>query len=226
MPLLNTILKSNLSETQSNLSLYEILKTRQLNLDKDNKYAGIKIFVYNLINGKISLNYKTFNSINILSQDLQIARKTIKIYLNTNVPFKNYLFLTNTIENYDLFKKLISDATQGLNLNSNIAKKIWIYFLELNGNLIITIKNSKSAVAKLLNIQFSIITNHLDGWKKGGINGNYIFSKELNSLELEKLIELSSVRKINNCRVWVYDALTLELLEDPFGSMQKAADFF
>ena len=34
-----------------------------------------------------------------------------------------------------------------------------------------------------------------------------------------------SLRKFNNLNVWVYDALTLELI-DSFSSMQKAADYF
>lgn len=39
-------------------------------------------------------------------------------------------------------------------------------------------------------------------------------------------MEVLSLRKFNNCRVWVYNASTLELLSDSFGSMQKAVDYF
>lgn len=45
---------------------------------------------------------------------------------------------------------------------------------------------SRSAVAKFLNVQYGIITNHKDKWIIGDINGNYIFSYKLNSLDLEK----------------------------------------
>ncbi len=92
--------------------------------------------------------------------------------------------------------------------------------------LVKTTHKSKGAVAKLLNVQYRIITNHIDKWIKGGINGNYIFSSELDTIELEKLLEISSLRKFNNNRVWVYNASTLKLISDSFSSMQKAADYF
>jgi hypothetical protein len=53
-----------------------------------------------------------------------------------------------------------------------------------------------------------------------------LFSKELNNLEKEKLIEISKLRKTNNCEVWVYEANNLESLYGTFNSMQKAADHF
>lgn len=155
-----------------------------------------------------------------------VARETLSVYLNTYVPYRNSLFLSNKIESFELVEKQISDATQGLELGRNIAKKIWMYFIEVDGSIIKTIYESKSAVAKFLNLQYKTITDHLDKWIKGGINGNYIFSYELDSLELEKLMEVLSLRKFNNCRVWVYNASTLELLSDSFGSMQKAVDYF
>lgn len=125
-----------------------------------------------------------------------------------------------------MVEKLISDAIQGLELDRKIAKKIWMYFIEVDGTIVKTLYESKGAVAKFLNVQHKTITDHLYKWIKGGINGNYIFSYELDSLELEKLMEISLLRKFNNCRVWVYNASTLELLLDSFSSMQKAADYF
>lgn len=38
-------------------------------------------------------------------------------------------------------------------------------------------------------------------------------------------MDTHSLRKFNNLNIWVYDALTLELI-DSFSSMQKAADYF
>lgn len=86
--------------------------------------------------------------------------------------------------------------------------------------------DSKEAAARFLNVQARTITNHIDKWIKGGINGYYLFSKELNNIEKEKLIEVSSLRKTNNCEVWVYDANNLESIYGTFNSMQKAADHF
>lgn len=101
-----------------------------------------------------------------------------------------------------------------------------MYFIEADGSIVKTTYESKGAAAKLLNVQDRIITNHIDKWIKGGVNGHYIFSYQLDTKELEKLLELSSLRKFNNNRVWAYDVSTLELISDSFSSMQKAADYF
>lgn len=111
LPLLNTIFKSNLSDTQTYDSLYEILKLRQLEPDYENKYK-IYIYLYGYLNGKLDTSYKTFNSINEVSKYLGVARETLSIYLNTYVPFRDNLFLTKSIESFELVEKLISDATR------------------------------------------------------------------------------------------------------------------
>jgi hypothetical protein len=122
LPLLNTIFKSNFSEIQSYDSLYETLRLRQLKSDSDNK--DLHLYVYEYCNNQISTNYLIFSSIYASSKEYGIARETISVYLNTYVPYKNLLFLTNKIECFDLAGKLVSEAMQGLNLNHNIAKKI------------------------------------------------------------------------------------------------------
>ncbi len=212
-----------------------MLKLKQLQSNFENKYPGIIVYLYEYISstGKLNTTCKTFNSINEASNYLGVARETINMYLNTYVPYKNNLFLTNKIESFELVEKLISDATLGLELERTIAKKIWVYFLNEKGNIVKNIYESKSAVAKLLNVQHGVINNHLDKWIIGGIKGNYVFSKELDNLEMEKFEELLSLRKFNYCRVWIYDALSLDLLASfltkygciPFSSMQKAADY-
>lgn len=228
LPLLNTIFKSNLSDSQTFYSLYDILKLRQLEADYDNKYKGICIYLYlyQYANGKLYTSYKTFNSINEISSNLGVARETLSIYLNTYIPFRGNLFLTKSIESFELVEKLISYATKGLKLYSNLAKKVWMYNIKSDGSIVKTTHKSKGAVAKLLNVHDRMINNHIDKWIKGGINGNYIFNYELDTKELEKLLEISSLRKFNNNKVWVYNASTLEQISNTFGSMQKAADYF
>jgi hypothetical protein len=124
LPLLNTIFKSNLNETQTYDSLYEMLKVKQLESNFENKYQGICIYLFEYINGQLRTSCKTFTSIHELPNYLGVARETLSVYLNTYVPFKNKLFLTNKLESFELVEKLISDATQGLNLGQNIAKKV------------------------------------------------------------------------------------------------------
>jgi len=130
--LLNTIFKSNLNDAQTYDSLYKILKLRQLQSYFENKYQGINIYLYEYVNGQLGTSCNTFSSINKLSNYLGIARETLSVYLNSYVPYKNNLFLTNKIksapsglsESFKLVEKLISDATQGLELDRSTAKKV------------------------------------------------------------------------------------------------------
>lgn len=100
-------------------------------------------------------------------------------------PTKIFFFFTNEVECFDLAGKLISDNMQGLSLNHNIAKKIWMYFIESKDTLVKTELESKSTAAKLLDVQHLVITNHLNKLIKGGINGHYVFNHELSDLELK-----------------------------------------
>lgn len=83
LPLLNTIFKSNLSDTQTYDSLYEVLKLRQLESNFENKYLGINIYRYEYVNGQLGTSYTSFSSINKLSSYLGVARETLSVYLNT-----------------------------------------------------------------------------------------------------------------------------------------------
>lgn len=128
LPLLNTIFKSNLNDIQTYDYLYELLKLKQLQSNFENKYKGIRIYLYEYVNGELGTNCSIFNSINELSNYLGVARETLNVYLNTYVPYKNNLFLTNKIESFELVDKLINDATLGLDLNRTIAKKVNVFY--------------------------------------------------------------------------------------------------
>ena len=101
-----------------------------------------------------------------------------------------------------------------------------MYYKTSDGNVKKTIYKSKEAVARFLNVRSSSITTHLDKWIKGGLKGYYLFSKELNEIDIEKFNELSLLRKTNYCQIWVYKADNLKLLHEPFNSMQKTAEYF
>ena len=90
MPLLNTVFKSKFSESQIYDNLYSQLK--QENLELENKFKGINIYVYTYEDEEISKNFLKFDSINNASKDIKITRGQIKTYLNINVPFKKNLF--------------------------------------------------------------------------------------------------------------------------------------
>jgi len=108
----------------------------------------------------------------------------------------------------------------------NLSKEVWIYVIRPDGSIIKTIYSSKSIVSKVLKVQYRIITYHLDKWIKGGINGHYIFSYELNAIELKKLMEISILKKTNYIKVWAYNAHTLGLISDVFSSLYEAACYF
>lgn len=103
---------------------------------------------------------------------------------------------------------------------------MWKYYIKADGIVVKTAYESIGAVGKALDVHHTVINNHLDKWIRGGIEDNYLFSSELDSLGLENLIEISLLRKHNNLKVWVYDASTLELISGMFSSMKKAADYF
>ena len=138
------------------------------------------------------------------------------------MPFNNDLFYTDVISDFNLTSGLISEAIKGLNLNSTSPNKVLAY----NASGEILHFDSREAAARFLNVQSITIRNHIDSWIIGGVNGYYLFSEELSQIEQEKLVELSSLRKTNNCKVWVYDANNLESVYETFSSMQKAADHF
>jgi hypothetical protein len=50
-------------------------------------------------------------------------------------------------------------------------------------------------------VQSKRIREDIDKWIIVGINDFYLFSKELNNIEKEKLIKLSSLRKTKFCEV-------------------------
>ena len=222
LPLLNTVFKSNFSDSQIYETLYSKLKAKQQNLDYKNKHIGIFIYVYTYNNDQINNNYIKYDSINTLSKEINVARDTIKRYLNTNVPYKNYLFYTKVLHDFDLINNLICKAKKGLDLNKTLPKKVLVY--SVSGEMLQF--DSKEEAARFLNVQARTITNHIDKWIKGGINGYYLFSQELNNIEKQKLLKVSSLRKTNNCEVWVYDANNLQSIYGTFNSMQKAADHF
>ena len=74
LPLLNTVFKSNFSDSQIYETLYSKLKAKQQNLDYKNKHIGIFIYVYTYNNDQINNNYTKYDSINTLSKEINVAR--------------------------------------------------------------------------------------------------------------------------------------------------------
>jgi len=174
----------------------------------------------------ISKNYEHYKSINDLNNYIKVSRATIKMYLDTNVPYKNYLFYSDLINNFEECYEFIKQSTIELTLNHNIAKKVWTYLIMPDEDININVFNSREKVAKFLNVSTKSIRDHIDKSIIGGINGYYLFSKELNKIETQNLIELSLQKRPYDYTIWSYEADTLELITEPFDSLQKAAEYF
>lgn len=195
-------------------------------LKSNKKHIGISVYLYEYNNNQISTSYKKFSSVNELYKHTGFARTTISMYLDTYVPFKGYFFFTDAVGDLDLANKQIKDNTQGLKVINTEPIKIWMYFIDSNGEIIKSTSDSKTAVSKMLNVDYGTISNHQDKWIANGVNGYYLFSNELNDIELEKLKAISLTRKAVYCKVWAYNALTLELISKTFPSLAKAGGYF
>ena len=86
---------------------------------------------------------------------LRRRRDTIKRYLNTNVPYKNYLFYTKVLHDFDLINNLICKAKKGLDLNKTLPKKVLVY--SVSGEMLQF--DSKEEAARFLNVQARTITS-------------------------------------------------------------------
>jgi len=227
LPLLNTTFSSSFSETQ----IYETLTNKLLNLKNNSViYENGKskeVYVYNILKDHIDSNYNKYKSIAETSQGQKIARGTISLYMDTNIPFKGKLYYSNPIFHLKEIFDLVKNISNELNLNSNIAKKVWAYdakTLELiKGSPFI----SKSQASKVLSISRDVISYFIDTNKAEGIKGTYLFSNQLNCEEINKLLNnVDSLKLGNKKEVWIYDAETLKLVNNmPYASLKLAAEY-
>lgn len=158
LPILNTLLKSNFSDSQIYETLYSKLKAKQKDLVLNNVHSGIPTYLYTYAIDQISLDCTKYDSLNTLSKAIKVSRDTIKRYLNTYVPYKNHLFLTHIIKYFNLVNTLINEAKKGLVLNLTLPKKVLIY--NVKGEVLQF--DSKEAAARFLNVHSKFVTNHID----------------------------------------------------------------
>ena len=227
LPLLNTTFSSSFSETQ----IYKTLTNKLLNL-KNNSVIYVngtskEVYVYNILKDHIDSNYYKYKSIIETSKGQNIARGTISLYMDTNIPFKGKLYYSNLILNLKEKFDLVKNISNELKINSNIAKKVWAYdakTLELiKGSPFV----SKSQASKVLSISRDVISYFIDTYKAEGIKGTYLFSNQLNCEEINKLLNnVYSLKLGNKKEVWIYDAETLELVNNmPYSSLRLAAEY-
>ena len=130
--------------------MYSKFKAKQGNLELLNKHRGIPIYLYSYNNNFISSNFVKYDSINNLSKNINVARDTIKKYLNTHVPYNNFLYYTYILKDLNLINGLIYEATKELVLQPTKSTEVWIY--KVNSASYVGIENlqfqSKEAAAR------------------------------------------------------------------------------
>ena len=198
LPLLNTTFSSSLSESQ----IYETLATK-LSILKDNNtiYVSAKskqVYVYEIMSNHINQKYAKYKSIIEASQLQNIARATISIYIDTNIPFRGKLYNSKPIIDLKETFKLVKTVSNDFKLNSNIAQEVWAYnaqTLELiKGNPFV----SKTQASHAIGISRNVINYFIDTSKAEAIKGTYLFSKQLTDKEINKLLTNVNTLQLGN----------------------------
>ena len=87
-----------------------------------------EVYVYIILKDHIDSDYYKYKSIVETSKGQNIARGTISLYIDTNIPFKGKLYYSNLILNLKEKFDLVKNISNELKINSNIAKKVWAYY--------------------------------------------------------------------------------------------------
>ena len=188
LPLLNTTFSSSLSESQ----IYETLATK-LSILKDNNTIYVsgkskQVYVYEIMSNHINQKYAKYKSIIEASQLQNIARATISICIDTNIPFRGKLYNSKPIIDLKETFKLVKTVSNDFKLNSNIAQEVWAYNAQtlglIKGNPFV----SKTQASHAIGISRNVINYFIDTSKAEAIKGTYLFSKQLTDKEINKLL--------------------------------------
>lgn len=230
LPLLNTNFSSSFSES----SIYGSLKSKLTTLrSSQNSYISgqsIPIYAYEIKDNNINKSYIKYDSITEASRDQIVARGTLGMFRDTNVPFRGKLYFSEPIKNFELTFNLAKDVSSDLKLNSNIAKEVWVY----DAKTLELIKGSpfpsKGQASLALGISRNVISYFIDTGAPDaeGINGTYLFSRQLEDKEVQNLLDSSHTLRLGKkIEVWAYNAQTLEVVNGlPFPSLKSAASYF
>lgn len=204
LPILNTTFSSSFSES----AIYSSLNSKLAELRKTQGNIigqSIPTYVYDVNENGISKTFVKYNSITEASSSPpggrgtsfprgeassieKRARGTLGLYLDTNVPFKNKLYLSQPILDFEATFKLVKGLTKDLKLNNNVAKGVWAYDAKTLNLIVGSPFSSKTQAASSIGISRNVITYFIDTWKPEGVKGTYLFSRQLDVKEVEKLL--------------------------------------
>lgn len=126
LPLLNTTFSSSFSYS----AIYKSLNSKLAILSNtSDKVTGqpLPTFVYEINSKGIKKTFLKYNSITEASFNEKRARGTLGIYIDTNVPFRNKLYYSKPIKDFESTFHLVKTVSKDLKLDSNIAKELWVY---------------------------------------------------------------------------------------------------
>ena len=127
LPLLNTTFSSKFTESAIYSSLTSKLAALKSTPDSYVSGQPIPVYMYEVYETYIDEICVKYSSITEASSSEKIARGTLGMFRDTNVPFRNKLYYSKPIIDFELTFNLFKTASSDLNLNSNIAKQVWVY---------------------------------------------------------------------------------------------------
>lgn len=167
------------------------------------------VYVYEIEDKDINKNYAKYTSISKANAILEgsPARGTLAKFIDTNVSFRDKLYYTRPIEDFESRFNLVKNISSDLKVNSNKSQEVWAY----NGKTLEAVKGSpfpsKHQAASSIGISRDVINYFIDTGKAEGIQGTYLFSRKLEDTEIKKLLESSQTLKLGNkVKVFAYDA--------------------
>lgn len=186
LPLLNTTFSSSFSESAIYKSLTNKLTTLRLTLDSFISGQSIPVYVYEIKDRFIHKPFVKYDSITVASSRQGIARGTLGIFRDTNVPFRGKLYYSQPIEDFVTTFNLVKNISSDLKLNSNIAKEVWAYDAKTLELVSGSPFSSKTIASRVLGISRNVINYFIDSGKAEGIKGTYLFSRQLDTKEIKK----------------------------------------
>ena len=219
-------------EKKAETEIYETL-VKKLSILKGNDTTYVsgkymEVYVYEIMSDHISNEYNKYRSIIEASKIQKIARGTISRYIDTNVPFRGKLYYTKPITDMMETFNLVKNVSNDLKINSNIATNVWAY----DAKTLELIKGSpffsKTQASKAIGISRNVINYFIDTNKAEGVKETYLYTRPLTDAEIKNLMVVSQNLQLGNkVEVWVYNAKTLELVNNsPFPSLLYAANYF
>ena len=230
LPMLNTTFSSSFSESTIYTSLTDklmSLKSVTLPIEKKSNQP-LSVFVYSLDDNSLNPNYVKYNSMADVVRNEGISYNTLLLFRDTNVPFRNKLYLTKSIIDLESTFNKIKDILKEVKIYDNTAQTVWAY----NAQTLKLIKgspfSSKTLASSELGISRNVINYFIDTAKPEGVKGTYLYSKQLDNKDLQNLLNISeSISLGNKLKVWAYEAETFKLINnEPFSSLSAAAKYF